>query len=35
MGSQLMVKSAAGQFDYTAITEKTKEAIAIISKLRK
>lgn len=34
MGSQLMVKDANGNFDYQAITEKTKIAIAIIKKLR-
>lgn len=35
MGSQLMVKDANGNFDYPVITQKTKEALAIISKLRK
>lgn len=35
MGSQLMVKGADGMLDYIAIAQKTKEAIAIISKLRK
>ena len=34
MGSQLMVKDANGNFDYKAITEKTKIAIAIIKNLR-
>ena len=35
MGSQLTVKDDKGNFDYVAIAQKTKEAIAIISKLRK
>ena len=34
MGSQLMVKDASGNFDYNGIEKKTKEAIAIIKKLR-
>lgn len=35
MGSQLMVKDTQGNFNYEAITKKTKEAISIISELRK
>ncbi|GJM64124.1 bifunctional 4-hydroxy-2-oxoglutarate aldolase/2-dehydro-3-deoxy-phosphogluconate aldolase [Persicobacter diffluens] len=34
MGSQLMIKSSDGGFDYTAIKEKTAEAIAIIRELK-
>lgn len=34
MGSQLMVKDSNGNFDYGAIAQKTKEALAIIKKLR-
>lgn len=34
MGSQLMVKDSEGNFDYKAIAQKTKEALAIIKKLR-
>jgi len=35
MGSQLMIKDTQGKFDYAAITQKTSDALAIISKLRK
>lgn len=35
MGSQLMIKDASGNFDYKAIEQKTKEALAIIADLRK
>ncbi len=35
MGSQLMVKDLEGNFNYEAITKKTRDALAIISKLRK
>jgi len=35
MGSQLTVKDLNGNFDYKAISKKTKEAIAIIAGLRK
>ncbi len=35
MGSQLMVRDAGGDFDYKAITQKTKEALSIIAGLRK
>lgn len=35
MGSQLMIKDASGNFDYRAIEQKTKEALAIIADLRK
>ena len=34
MGSQLMVKDEKGNFDITAIKQKTREAIAIINRLR-
>ena len=34
MGSQLMVKDEKGNFDITAIKQKTREAIAIIKRLR-
>lgn len=34
MGSQLMVKDKNGDFDVSSITQKTKEAIAIINRLR-
>ena len=34
MGSQLMVKDDKGSFDFAAIKQKTKEAIAIIKRLR-
>ena len=35
MGSQLMAKDNAGNFDYNGITQKTLSAIDIIKKLRK
>lgn len=35
MGSQLMVKDSTGNFDTAGIAQKTKEALAIIKKLRK
>jgi 2-dehydro-3-deoxyphosphogluconate aldolase/(4S)-4-hydroxy-2-oxoglutarate aldolase len=35
MGSQLMIKDPAGNFDYKAIEQKTREALAIIADLRK
>ncbi len=35
MGSQLTVKDKSGNFDYAAITQKTKDAISVISGLRK
>ena len=34
MGSQLMAKDEKGNFDITAIKQKTREAIAIIKRLR-
>jgi len=34
MGSQLMIKDEGGNFDFAAITKKTKEAIATINRLR-
>lgn len=34
MGSQLMIKDANGNFDYSAIENKTKEALSIIADLR-
>ena len=35
MGSQLMIKKPDGSFDYKAIEQKTREALAIIADLRK
>ncbi|NJN27919.1 MAG: bifunctional 4-hydroxy-2-oxoglutarate aldolase/2-dehydro-3-deoxy-phosphogluconate aldolase [Cyclobacteriaceae bacterium] len=35
MGSQLMVKDVSGNFDYAAISQKTREVLKIIAKLRK
>ena len=35
MGSQLMIKKPDGSFDYSAIEQKTKEALSIIADLRK
>ena len=35
MGSQLMVKDTSGLYDYAAIEAKTREALAIIKKIRK